>query len=566
MSMKNKIRRAFEQAQPNVLDRVLKNCPESNSAVPIRKKKRLSDRAVEWIATAASLALLIGAVTAGVLYFRSVYGDNLSDSSSGDTLQASQPPKSTAATEAPSNVTLSTSPEEPANTTPSIEPGAVTVSELNARDIALSMRGHDIEHVRCLKISNNQSVYEVYYELGEYAYNFHISMADGSVIYDAGAVTVGFNYDELMTHLLGWSNAQGIALGDCGRGVAEIIGFTYMYTPGDPDYYHMELYFPDGSFTYRIGALEGEILEGPNVEPVPPDGAIGIEMAIEIALNHTGHMDAYLAGNVDDFATKYDEYGPPSTYYVYFRVGGQSYEVGIHAYTGEVLLYNCFIDDPSDITFYTKEDAIRMALAYSNIPQDRYPVIECHQVGTEINRTIYLVICKKPGMTLTTMVDANSLRVMDHGVREFPEGTISGNSAIGVLLDHLALDDSKSGMTAMKGTFNDGSPFYCIKLPIDNLLHIAVVDAYTGEMLIYTTAEMTPVPSESMTQDQAIEFALANVFLSLKDTTELTCVYNQLNSTYTVSFLHQSDEPTRYTVILDAVNGSVVDLYSTVGE
>lgn len=78
MNMKKKIRRAFQNATPNVLDRVLpehsveeKNIPFNSghkAAPPIDKKTAKRDRFQEFVATAAALALLIGACGSGIWY------------------------------------------------------------------------------------------------------------------------------------------------------------------------------------------------------------------------------------------------------------------------------------------------------------------------------------------------------------------------------------------------------------------------------------------------------------------------------------------------------------------
>lgn len=68
MNMDEKIRRAFRGATPNILGYL------PNRGTPQgKKRRRLSARAQEFIATATSVALLIGAVGVGVIYFRNHY-------------------------------------------------------------------------------------------------------------------------------------------------------------------------------------------------------------------------------------------------------------------------------------------------------------------------------------------------------------------------------------------------------------------------------------------------------------------------------------------------------------
>lgn len=402
MSMKERIRRAFELGKPNVLNRVLEDCPAPENASVKKKRKRLSDRTVEFIATAASVALLIGAVGAGIVYFRSNYtlnsgtpgGDGYEptygtgytrpepvDTSCPDFVIAPLPTVDYTTT--PNGLITRTDdilyplylrdslyevPDLPVETvteygvemyrivnsmngycyefkflaangalssiavldcecekTGPISPYAATwiammdlapdcygisrdcdynyalngdntytitldfsavftytvdaltgeileisvahepvrITAVEARNFALGLWGHSIKEIRCLKIAFDSDMYEVYYELGEFAYQFVISAQDGSVLYDKGMEEIGLRADEQMAHLIGWQAAREIALEACGYGVEDLIGFTYEYVPGDPDAYWMELYFQDAGFSYRIDALSGAILERP---------------------------------------------------------------------------------------------------------------------------------------------------------------------------------------------------------------------------------------------------------------------------------------------------------------
>ncbi len=73
--MKHKIRRAFDLTKPNVLNRVLEEDPAAPKAAPEKqkKKRKLSEGAMQFIATAASIAILIGSLSGGFVYFRNYY-------------------------------------------------------------------------------------------------------------------------------------------------------------------------------------------------------------------------------------------------------------------------------------------------------------------------------------------------------------------------------------------------------------------------------------------------------------------------------------------------------------
>lgn len=580
-------------------------------------------------------------------------------------------------------------------------PVGQTLTMTGARDIALGMWGHYVDYIHCLKIAENSDFYTVYYEQGEYAYEFHIDF-DGNVLYDSGAQQIGLRADQQMGHLIGWEKARSIALDACGRNVSELIGFTYDYHPGDPDYYHLELYFPDDAFSYRIGALNGELLEGqtspqpldysvsngywhssenmpdafsyylvtsaeelntlhegldhpctdkydaaffqenallfldltthtslchcevtqfsqdaqgnlilgvtcytPEVitddigycslvveihqtihsgTPVaysfghhvltqdewnallagtyPGDQRIDVETVTQIAMEYTGHLEDYLAGTVTDLACKFDDHGNPAAYYVYFCVGNEHYEVGILADTGEVLFCNGWaVDEPILDGPFTKEDATKVALSCL-AGADTYPVIECHQIGTDPGRIIYMVVCRKPGMSVTTMVDGNTLRIMDYGTQSL-EGVLTEQQVRTIAYKACDLEEEGPAAVAMLGIFNDGVPFYCVKVYWDETVHVVVMDATTGEVLNQIQYENTRIPGHIISQEAALEYALANAFVSLADAEDPTVVHDPDSQTYTVTFRYQGDT---CTAIVDDYYGSIIDLYWIVDE
>lgn len=82
MNTKKKIRQAFEVGKPDVLPQIMEDCPSNTASAP-RKRRKLSERTVEFIATAASLALLIGAVFGGVVYLQGGVGGTLTNPNEG---------------------------------------------------------------------------------------------------------------------------------------------------------------------------------------------------------------------------------------------------------------------------------------------------------------------------------------------------------------------------------------------------------------------------------------------------------------------------------------------------
>lgn len=98
MSMKKKIRRAFDAATPNVLDRVLQECPQQDQPIQKSARKTVPHWVKETAATAAALALLIG-ICGGTIRF------GLDGFRAGSTEPTESTPGTTGATETPTEST-----------------------------------------------------------------------------------------------------------------------------------------------------------------------------------------------------------------------------------------------------------------------------------------------------------------------------------------------------------------------------------------------------------------------------------------------------------------------------
>lgn len=75
MGIKDKISRAFTAGKQNSLSQIMEQCPDKRPVKPPRK--RMSDRAVSLISSALTIAMLIGGVFGGVVYFRNAFPDGI---------------------------------------------------------------------------------------------------------------------------------------------------------------------------------------------------------------------------------------------------------------------------------------------------------------------------------------------------------------------------------------------------------------------------------------------------------------------------------------------------------
>ena len=115
--------------------------------------------------------------------------------------------------------------------------------------------------------------------------------------------------------------------------------------------YYIELQYGTPAFTfyYRVNSRNGMIVESgavdeapdidptvPDVEPIPPDGKIGEELAIQIAVNYSGYsMDSVDGSSVTCVFNSSAEDDPH--YLVCFNVGTLRFRIKVAAYNPKVL-------------------------------------------------------------------------------------------------------------------------------------------------------------------------------------------------------------------------------------
>lgn len=341
MRMKNKIRRSFNSAAPDVLGSVLQELPEQKSAPTARPMPTSpkTSRFREFAATAAALALLISMIGGTAWYF-----DNYSGPDTGNT-------NPTAPTGDP-GIT------QPSDTTPPNEPlRDIYVEDLDywAENILYPWYLRDFDYMEPevktpLSTVCTDSVYVLKKTMGSYSYEFHFDAWYGNLV----AILVVGGSDNTVNSFIPESVAKAIALLNMGDYENNFSSQLYKVTiqlvrTGSSGYYcisitsETELYIRPYYINARTGellALGDEVEPGYTVGPVPtedttpPDGLIPEDMAIEFALEYANVDEA----NIIACYFQMDVMGTP-VYWILFDDGTYYYEITMGAYSGEILAF-----------------------------------------------------------------------------------------------------------------------------------------------------------------------------------------------------------------------------------
>ncbi len=215
-------------------------------------------------------------------------------------------------------------------TEPAVPPADTVTAIVNAREVALEQYGWTMEDVRILKITENPGSFEIYYEVGGQGYTLCVD-ADGNVLYDDGVTEAVC--PEMPPDSIGWKTARNICLGECGRTLDEMIGFTWEIAEG---MFWMELYFADGTgVSYQVDVMDGTL-----VADLPQlDGMISYEQAWEIAARNACCLEELIAGTLTDTVTMLEI--NEGSYWFSFCNGDLRWSITVDAYTGEVLKALC---------------------------------------------------------------------------------------------------------------------------------------------------------------------------------------------------------------------------------
>lgn len=335
MRMKDKIRRSFDHAAPDVLGKVLQQLPAQKTAptarpIPIQPK---TSRFREFVAAAAALALLVSMVGGTVWYV----GNAGPQAGNTD----------------PTSDTLSTEPSYPTCTDP-IEPmPEVYVEDLDylAEDILYPWYLRDFDYVEpevktLVGTVCTDDVYILQKVMGSYYYEFHFDSFSGELL----AIEV-LNFTGTTQKYLSEYVARAIALlnADLLQGGQTYADHCQLIKTGTSGYYCITVSSTHELSTaiYYVHAQTGELLDlGDEVEPdytvgppstedtAPPDGNIGPDLAGQTALDYLG----FAVEKISNFSCTFVQYSEePAHYLIAFDDETTHFVIKVGAYNPTVL-------------------------------------------------------------------------------------------------------------------------------------------------------------------------------------------------------------------------------------
>lgn len=311
MRMDKKIRQAFRRATPNILGTL----PAQKTSAGLKKRNRLSPRIQEFIATAASLALIVATIGIGTIYISSHYS----------TLLPTQPSSSTI-------FSVPTAPTDPSS---GENPTIPYIAMFRALQVVLDDSGHPMEDLKEVSVTlDDRLVYHIFYLHGESSYSYYVRPKTGEII--AGGLHsdgYGNRADELREDLIGWRAARDIALESIMQSLDGLVGFHYEFFSEPKECYGVFLAHESShgntSGMYWIDAKTGELLLcDPRDE----------EQAVKIALAYTG----YSPDDITDLTTSFDL--SSGIWTVKFTVESVVYSFSIEVSTETVTDFQAFAD------------------------------------------------------------------------------------------------------------------------------------------------------------------------------------------------------------------------------
>lgn len=552
MRMKDKIRRAYDHAAPDVLDQVLQELP-AQKAAPAPRTVTYTPRKNGWIkefaATAAAFALLLSVIGGTVWYF-----DNYGGPNSGNTNPT-----------APSGDPGIT---QPSDTTPPNEPlRDIYVEDLDylAEDILYPWYLRDIVYVEpeektLLWEVCTDDVYVLEKTMGSYSYEFHFDSWSGELL----AIEV-VNYTGTVQKYISEYVARAIAELEYGHFQSE--NGTQLYQAscqliqtGSGGYYYVTLTNVKNLGSedvewiiapYYVHARTGALLElGDEVEPgytvgpdptedtQTPDSWIPRDTAIQLALDHANVETAYnaICRDTDD----------PYEYLVTFDDGQYYYEVTMNCFSGEILAF------PTPVLLEEAERlpispalAMDTALDYLGITQAHANAVSCTEKADH-----FLVTVMYENTQFVIQVDLYSFTVLSCEKYEAedptpPDGMIPEDIAIQMALDYAGLQEAGNITCSMIFVDEINIPAYLVTFEYAPYYYEVTIGAYSGELLAFPTPvlmdEVTTLPDGRISREMAIETALEYIGITQEQATNLTCTeendyYYQITLEYELTY------------------------------
>lgn len=389
MNMDEKIRQAFENATPDVLDSVLSDCSKQKGVAAMNENKKMTQIS-KIVSTAAILVLLVGISAAAVSVIGSGFTLNPSARPSSD-----DPVISGGSTDGTGQDTVNIAPETAL---------AIALEHAGLREGLVSNTQVDVD------TDDRTPHYDVSFCDGQYDYEYEIDHISGQILEyekepcENGATgnTVGpMTNDEAIEYALRYT----------GFGRDDVTNLTCERDDDDEVWRYDVEFVADGTkYDCTINAVTGELLE---LEKEPADGTAqggnnapatdAAQRAVEAALAEvTWTMD-----DINDLNCELDDDSDEVPHYdIEFVAGGVEYDIEVHAETFEILkvekeVLDDIVPDPEGAL--TQEEAVEQALENRGFTRDEVTELSC-EVEVENDVTVYEIEFEADGVEYVVKV------------------------------------------------------------------------------------------------------------------------------------------------------------------
>ena len=373
MNMKKRIRKAFQNATPDVLGSVLSHCQLEKGTV-IKMKKRKIRKVLEYTAAAAAVVLLFG-VGAGIAGLVSSRGSNIP----GSTQSSSDIP-----TEAKKWIS---------------QEDALRIAEEYTLNLYTTHTG---EPRSTVTLDKDASVYKVQVLYDTYDHEYEIDATSGEIL-NTKKKLIEITYIDILT-------ARKIAMDD----VEGADAFKYLSITLDNDIYRVAFDYSGTRCDAYVNAVTGEIIEKnfsmQSLDSDETDSAlIGRVEAKSKALTNA-------SVNADQLTALSIEYGNNSGigyYLIKFAASDYEYQYKVHARTGTIISHrkNRQGEEPEVISL---DDALNIALKYYGKTEEEIENLKC-ELQRESENAYYRITFTRRTYNYEIHIDAYTGEVLKSG-------------------------------------------------------------------------------------------------------------------------------------------------------
>lgn len=541
MNMKKRIRKAFQNATPDVLGSVLSHCQLEKGTV-IKMKKRKTRKILEYTAAAAAVVLLFG-VGAGIAGLVGSRGSNIP----GSTQSSSDIP-----TEAKKWIS---------------QEDALRIAEEYTLNLYTTHIG---EPRSTVTLDSANSVYKVEVLYSAYDHEYEINAVNGTILKTEKApidLTIENGY-------IGMIAARDIALQNYNLTLTET-NSLFITTILDGNTFLYEVYiYCHGNYTYYINASTGEITKSVGSPVIGSGGdfgefdrylqnyAIGWREAREIALKDANASLSDLTELHYREIPSFDS----NVYKIEFTAGRHSYQYIIHPNTGDVLsVAKSTANIPEPFIAHTKETARDLALEKANISADSLTFLE---IG--LSDCKYHIRFGYPGHSYSASINIYSRENRVNLGHLEPEvaadenisGLIGRYSAKNIALAYAKVTAYELTKLSTYYVKDNGLEYYYVYFKVSENNYTCKVNARTGNViefdkngqLIY---EDTSLPEGKLTTDHVVSIALKYYGKTEEEIENLKCELQREseNAYYRITFTRRTYN---YEIHIDAYTGEVL--------